>query len=654
MIGKKLAKRYEILERIGGGGTAIVYRALDTILNRYVSVKILRSQFVSDEEFVRRFRREAQSAASLSHPNVVNIYDVGVEEETYFIVMEYINGKTLKEIIQERAPLPIAEAVDIAKQICSALQHAHDHQIVHRDIKPHNIMIGKDGHVKVTDFGIARAITSNTITHNGSVLGSVHYFSPEQARGAIIDLKSDIYSLGVVLYEMVTGELPFSGETPISVALKHLQEHFIEPRQLNPKIPQSVENIILKALAKDPDIRYQSAREMYRDLEQSLQQPNVGKFIVPDVTAYTQPTIQLPAAALQERSPNSPPNKEDLFAKQEEAKPVGWRKWLRVLGIAIGVLVLGGVATTAGYMLMTKVLAGQEVTMPKVVGMTREQAIDELKKFGFKESNIQFQELKDPGDVNRPPFEAGKVFAQDPESNKQVKNTRTVTLKISTGADTILMPNVTNRKVEEAKNELAALHWDVNSVKIIEEARKDVDKGIVFAQNPPAQVVLIPGKTQIELHVSTGPAQKPVPDLTNLTLPDALNKLQEAGFLSGDVQQEYSFTVAKDRITKQGPAKPGDQLQEGSKIDLWISRGLPPETQVRSYEVTARPDNGQPVQITIKRIDARGNQTIVNNEQVTGTKKYQVELYVTPSVTGEIDVYENGNLKDKKVIPYMN
>lgn len=284
MIGHQLGGRYEVIERVGGGGMALVYKAQDLLLNRNVAIKVLRQQFVHDEEFIRRFRREAQSAASLSHPNVVSIYDVGQEDDVHYIVMEYVEGKNLNEIIKERAPLQVDESVRIASQIADALDHAHHNQIIHRDIKPHNILIGRNGRVKVTDFGIARAVTSTTITQTGSVVGSVHYFSPEHAKGIVTGEKSDLYSLGIVLYQMLTGQLPFLGESPISVALKHLQEEFDEPRKFNPLIPQSVENVILKSMRKNPQERYQSAKEMQTDLETCLmpERRNETKIDFPD------------------------------------------------------------------------------------------------------------------------------------------------------------------------------------------------------------------------------------------------------------------------------------------------------------------------------------------------------------------------------------
>lgn len=270
MQGKKLGGRYEIIGRIGGGGMAVVYKAVDSLLHRQVAIKVLNESLSNNSEFIRRFDREAQAAASLSHPNVVNVYDVGRDGYTHYIVMELVDGPTLKQHILDNGALPVEEAVQIAIQICDGLAHAHENQIVHRDIKPHNILIGSNGRVKVTDFGIARAATSSTITQTGSVMGSVHYFSPEQARGGVVGEKSDIYSLGIVLYEMLTGELPFDGDSAISIALKHLQEKVVDPRELNPNIPENIVRIVMRALEKDPEMRYTSAKAMMQDLNYAI------------------------------------------------------------------------------------------------------------------------------------------------------------------------------------------------------------------------------------------------------------------------------------------------------------------------------------------------------------------------------------------------
>ena len=276
--GKLLGNRYEIIEKIGNGGMATVYKAKCHVLNRYVAVKILRDEFTTDEEFIKRFAAEAQSAASLTHPNIVSIYDVGNEGNLYYIVMELIKGKTLKEIINESGPLPWKWSVNIAIQIASALETAHRNRIIHRDIKPHNIIITEDGIAKVTDFGIAKAVSNSTITAFGTTIGSVHYFSPEHARGGYTDAKSDLYSLGVVMYEMLTGTVPFDADTPVSIALKHMQETPKEPRELNEDIPIAVNNIIMKAMKKDTNARYSSATEMLRDLNKALKDPN-GNFV---------------------------------------------------------------------------------------------------------------------------------------------------------------------------------------------------------------------------------------------------------------------------------------------------------------------------------------------------------------------------------------
>ena len=271
MEGKKLGGRYEIVSRVGGGGMAVVYKAKDVLLNRYVAIKVLSESLSNDSEFIRRFSREAQAAASLSHPNIVNVYDVGRDHFTHYIVMELVEGPTLKQYIQERGPLPVQEAATIAVQICDGLAHAHENQIVHRDIKPHNILLGPNGRAKVTDFGIARAASSSTITQQGSVMGSVHYFSPEQARGGVIGEKSDLYSLGIVLYEMLTGRIPFDGDSAISIALKHLQETPEDPRKYNSNIPDNVAEIVMRALSKNPEDRFESARDMMKSIQYAVQ-----------------------------------------------------------------------------------------------------------------------------------------------------------------------------------------------------------------------------------------------------------------------------------------------------------------------------------------------------------------------------------------------
>ena len=307
LIGKMLDNRYEILEKIGNGGMATVYKAKCHVLNRYVAIKILRDEFTTDSEFIKRFNTEAQSAASLTHPNIVSIYDVGNEDNLYYIVMELIQGKTLKEIINEDGMLSWKWSVNIAIQIASALETAHKHNIIHRDIKPHNIIITEDGMAKVTDFGIAKAVSNSTITAFGTTIGSVHYFSPEHARGGYTDAKSDLYSLGIVMYEMLTGKVPFDADTPVSVALKQVQEEPVEPIKLNDKIPISVNRIILKAMQKEPALRYQSATEMLTDLRLALKRPD-DDFVVLASRNDDSPTQKVPTIYELEMEKNNDKN----------------------------------------------------------------------------------------------------------------------------------------------------------------------------------------------------------------------------------------------------------------------------------------------------------------------------------------------------------
>lgn len=338
LVGRVIGNRYEIIEKIGEGGMATVYKAKCNILKRYVAVKVLRDEFTTDEEFIKRFNTEAQSAASLTHPNIVSIYDVGHEENIYYIVMELVQGKTLKDIINEDGTLPWKWALNVSIQVASALEMAHRNSIVHRDIKPHNIIITEDGIAKVTDFGIAKAVSNSTITAFGTTIGSVHYFSPEHARGGYTDAKSDLYSLGVVMYEMLTGRVPFDADTPVSIALKHMQEKPIEPIKLNPTIPYAVNKIIMKAMEKDPNERYQSATEMLKDLSMALKNPE-GDFVEQkDFTnQYTQ---RIPTLGEQEYIRNNDEDYEDEEQDEPKKKMSKKKKAIIITVIILGIILL--------------------------------------------------------------------------------------------------------------------------------------------------------------------------------------------------------------------------------------------------------------------------------------------------------------------------
>ena len=436
--GKMLGNRYEIIEKIGNGGMATVYKAKCHVLNRYVAVKVLRDEFTTDEEFIKRFAAEAQSAASLTHPNIVSIYDVGHEDNLYYIVMELIKGKTLKQIINEDGKLPWKWSLNIVSQIASALETAHRNKIIHRDIKPHNIIITEDGIAKVTDFGIAKVVSNSTITAFGATIGSVHYFSPEHAKGGYTDEKSDIYSLGVVMYEMLTGQVPFDADTAVSVALKHMQEDPIEPMELNPDIPRAVNDIIMKAMQKDTGLRYQSATEMLNDINMALKRPD-GDF----VSLRT-------ASANFETQRFQPLEDEEIRTKRNNKKDENKLKQFisnhKALSLFIGAILLFAIAF-GGTALVSKLVINKEVDLPNFVGMTKENAQAQADKIKIK---LEFEE-EYSSDV-----EEGKIISQNPEykENYKIKEKSTVSLKISKGTELVKVPKVTGMEKEEAIKKL--------------------------------------------------------------------------------------------------------------------------------------------------------------------------------------------------------
>ena len=403
--GKLLGNRYEMIEKVGNGGMSTVYKATDKVLKRNVAVKILRDEFTTDEEFIKRFEAEAQSAARLTHANIVSIYDVGVDGNLYYIVMELIQGKTLKEIIiKERGPLPWKWSVNVAIQIASALEMAHKNNIVHRDIKPHNIIITEDGIAKVTDFGIAKAVSNSTITAFGTTIGSVHYFSPEHARGGFTDAKSDLYSLGVVMYEMVTGKVPFDADTPVSVALKHMQEEPEEPIEINPNVPVAINKIIMKALQKDTTLRYQSASEMLRDLKKSLKNPD-GDFVEEleyDETARTQKINLDEYGEMEEDIPNSRSKKG-----KKEGKFKQFIKNHKVLSSVVGLILLFALSL-GGTIFALNVTNPAEVEMPNVVGLSKEEAQKEIEA-----AKLKFEVEKEEYNKEVPEFRKTQLIWSD-------------------------------------------------------------------------------------------------------------------------------------------------------------------------------------------------------------------------------------------------
>lgn len=649
MIGHQLGGRYEVIERVGGGGMALVYKAQDLLLNRNVAIKVLRQQFVHDEEFIRRFRREAQSAASLSHPNVVSVYDVGQEDDVHYIVMEYVEGKNLNEIIKERAPLQVDEAVRIASQIADALDHAHHNQIIHRDIKPHNILIGRNGRVKVTDFGIARAVTSTTITQTGSVVGSVHYFSPEHAKGIVTGEKSDLYSLGIVLYQMLTGQLPFLGESPISVALKHLQEEFDEPRKFNPLIPQSVENVILKSMRKNPQERYQSAKEMQTDLETCLmpERRNETKIDFPDEDDIDQTRV-MPAIKPEPRGVTStgaiPVMESDQDNNNGKPKTKNWKK--PALLISLTVLILIAMVGVVWY--VKGMLVVPDVKVPNVVSQTEEKARQMLQDNGLVVSDNVIREYKEGVDP-------GIVFDQSRNEGDIVKEGSEV--QLSVGAEKALskMIDLKDLSYDEAVKQLTELDIKEDQIQRKEEFSNDKSAGMVLSQTPGVNEEYDPAEVQIVLTVSKGSETIKMPDLKNLTRSEAEKKLQSAGLILAQVQEESSYTIDKGKVTQQWPVEAGADVNPGDKITIFISTGYPPEALNYAYNINVSPKEiGKSSKIRITFEDARGKSQEWGTRTIKSAQTLTIPLILAPNVDGVVSVYRDGQFLDTYLVSYSD
>ena len=562
--GKLLGGRYEIIEKIGNGGMATVYRATDKVLKRDVAVKILRDEFTTDEEFIKRFEVEAQSAARLTHPNIVSIYDVGVEDNFNYIVMELIRGKTLKEIIlEEKGPLPWKWSVNVAIQIASALETAHRNNIIHRDIKPHNIIITEDGIAKVTDFGIAKAVSNSTITAFGTTIGSVHYFSPEHARGGFTDAKSDLYSLGVVLYEMVTGRVPFDADTPVSVALKHMQEKPQEPIEVNPNVPIAVNKIIMKALQKDTNLRYQTATDMLDDLRKALKNPD-GDFVDDeeyDPTAKTQ-------VLHTEMYNNVRGDKKQNEDNKKDGKFKAFIKKHKKLSIFIGLILLFTLSL-GGTMLALNLTNPAEVDMPNVVGLSKDEA-----KQDVEEAKLVFEVASEEYNKDVP---EGFVISQKAEDdlgdftttpqNKKVKEGSKVLVKISKGQEKTTVPNVEGKEKEEA---IKMLEDAKLKVEVIEETSKTVKEGYVISQETEPDSEAFAGDT-VKIHVSTGTGIKQVTVISVIGQDEATAKsnLENLGL---KVNVTYKDATSNNgKVTAQS-IDANKTVDEGTTITITVNQ----------------------------------------------------------------------------------
>lgn len=604
--GMLLGERYEIIDRVGTGGMADVYKARDQRLNRYVAIKILKQEYSGDVKFVSKFRGEAQSVAGLSHPNIVNVYDVGEDDDLYYIVMELVEGITLKKFIEKKGRLDVNEAIGIGIQIAQGMQAAHDNNIIHRDIKPQNIIISKEGKVKVTDFGIAKAATSNTITSNA--MGSVHYISPEQARGGYSDEKSDIYSLGVTLYEMLAGTVPFEGDSTVTVALAHIQEEAKVLDEVDPEIPHSLAKIVMKCMQKKPDMRYMTASALIVDLKRALSEPDGNYVIISDV-ADDSPTIVLEdddVSHLKKEVPrnvNPEERKEDAVDElDEDAIDPKLERILKICSgvvavviVLIVILLIGNVlgwwgssgkkpakATPAASVSETQEpqeTANTEdtVEVPSLVGHTLEEAEKLLEDANLK---ARLEPVESSEDAN-------KVTDQDPAAGEEVDAYSYVKIYYSQGKSGITIPDVSKLSVSEATSMLEGKGLNVSGTS---EAYSDtVDKGKVSGTDPVVGSS-VEKNSSVKLIISKGPKSETVkvPNIVNKKLSVALERLADVGLTAPDnPSYVYSDTVKKDYIVSQ-TVKAATRVEVGTEIGFTVSLGpkseaTPQPTKEESY-----------------------------------------------------------------------
>lgn len=643
-IGMMIGDRYEILEKIGTGGMSDVYKAKCHKLNRYVAIKVLKQEFSENANFVSKFRSEAQAAAGLMHPNIVNVYDVGEENGIYYIVMELVEGITLKKYIEKKARLSYKEAVSIAIQVSMGIEAAHNNHIIHRDIKPQNIIISKDGKVKVTDFGIAKAATSNTITSN--VMGSVHYTSPEQARGGYSDEKSDIYSLGITMFEMLTGRVPFNGETTVAIAIKHIQEEMPSPKEFVPEIPVSVESIVLKCCQKSPDRRYQNMHDLIVDLKQSLIRPDED-FVVqndPDMEGGTRTITDQDMAQIKRRSVYQEPVKEynqpeeglrlrsdteAMYGEETEDEEDDYdynpkmERVTTILAIVAGVIICiiiivlavkvfrkSGNTDDKKSPFITTTESGQEteevkkVEMPDVKGTNVEDAQKVLTSLGLV-AEITYEESDT--------IDAGVVMTTSVEAGTTVNVGTTVTLTVSSGTQGVEVPQVTGITYEEANSQLSALGFTVNKT---EGYSDTIDAGIVVSQMPNSGTKAPKGST-ITVIVSLGKEETKVrvPNLVGQTEADGTFEAVELGLQIGSVSYVYNAEYGEGLICYQSYSH-GSYVDPGTTIDIKVSQGPEAVTYKCNASITApttseAPDYVSGTSVNIKLV-TDDNQTLLD------------------------------------------
>ena len=617
-IGKKINDRYLIIGNIGSGGMANVFLARDLILDREVAVKVLRYDFQNDQAAIRRFQREALAATELVHPNIVSVYDVGEEDGQQYLVMEYVKGMDLKRYIQTQYPVAYDKVVDIMDQILSAMSLAHHHRIIHRDLKPQNILINEEGVVKITDFGIAIALSETSITQTNSMLGSVHYLSPEQARGSMATNQSDIYAMGIILYEMITGRVPFDGESAVTIALKHFQDELPDIHIYSQQVPQALENVVLKATAKDPINRYKTTEEMQADLYTSLdanraQEAKWSPVPILDETRAIEP--------IEEVVPEAPSVPEDVVEEQPTKKKPKRRWWILPLIVLLIVLTAGGYWVYAS--------GRQEVTIPDVSNLSQTAAVEKLTNAGLNVRNTTKE-------VSSDEVKKGNVVRTDPQIGTEVKKNSRVTLYISTGKDTVDMQDYTDQTVADAKKALIALGFVEANITSTEEYSDEVDSGKIISQTPATDDKVVPSEAKIAFVVSKGKEPVTVPNLVGMTSSLAVQSLADIGITSPDITYQYSDQDKGDVIA-QSPNSGQQAIPGETTVTLVVSSGIEKVTvpdltgKTKAEATKALSDIGLTMTTTEEYSDTVKEGSVISNDQTNQEVKKGTAIAVVLS-----------------------
>lgn len=569
MIGKILGDRYELIEKIGEGGMAEVYKAKCLKLNRFNAVKILKKEFSSNDEIVDKFKKEATAIANLSHNNIIGVYDVGTQDDIHYIIMEYVKGKTLKQIIKEQGKIQSKPAVEIAIQIAKALECAHKSNIIHRDVKPQNILITEEGIVKVSDFGIAKSVSSSTVAHTTAVLGSAHYFSPEQAKGSYVDERTDIYSLGVVIYEMVTGKIPFDADNAVSIALKHIQEEVVPPNKYTPEIPDVLNDLILKAMEKEPIKRYQSVRDLLNDL---VKIKNDVNFSVVN-NSFDDDHTRIMAPVNPQNSKKAKEKDEDDEDDEEEKSPKKKRKTIILLTLLALLMVSLGVLAASLTLRGAKPKPPENIKVPQIIGMNKDDAERKLKDLGLNMTIMDTIKSDEP---------EGTVISANPDVNTEVKRNSTVTVVISGGAPMIKAPELEKLDINAAKQILKVANLELGEVTY--EYSDDIAKDVVIRQSPSAGKE-VKKDSKIDLVVSKGKEVVfvTVPSLIKLTQSQAKDLLESYNLKLGNVSTKATDNKEEDGKIIYQDKKVNDKVEKGTSVDVSIGKYTPKTVNVGAY-----------------------------------------------------------------------